>query len=86
MVSPVKREVVSMQTGAITGYIDVAQVVLYAFWVSSPVLSFICGAKTNARLSTRIRSSGTARGRRLPRHAQPENLSDGGRIDADGAE
>ena len=45
-------------TGAITNSIDVAQLVLYAFWISLQDCSTTCIARTSARA---IRWSPTAR-------------------------
>ena len=64
-----------MATGAITGYIDVAQVVLYAFWIFFAGLIFYLrredkreGYPLVSDRSDRVEVQG------FPPHAQPEDL------------
>ena len=64
-----------MQTGAITEYIDVAQLVLYAFWIFFAGLIYYLHRRTSARA---IRSSPTcpagARSRAFPPMPSPKTF------------
>ena len=53
-----------MHTGAITGYIDVAQLTLYVFWMFFFGLIFTCGGGQAGRLS-----AGIDRGSQVPSRA-----------------
>ena len=63
-----------METGAITGYIDVAQLVLYVFWIFFAGLIYYLAARTSARAIRWRRTNGRERDVRASRRSRAQDL------------